>query len=210
MAGKGYTMLRKIEVDPRLRIKTLEDVIELPIVIRLSKFDEDSAKHFSEDFNKACNTGQPVIPIVVDSYGGQVYALLSMISEIQNCKLPVATICESKAMSAGAILFGLGNKGLRFMSEHATIMLHDVSNFVAGKVEELKSDVKQTDKLNKQIFGLLSKNCGQPPEYFLNAIHAKAHAEWYLDARETKRHKLCDHIRLPELSLKVNVAYGFK
>jgi ATP-dependent protease ClpP protease subunit len=203
-------MLRKIEIDPRLKIKTVEDVIDLPIVVRITKFDEDGSKHFSEDINKACNTGQTIVPIVVDSYGGQVYACLSMISEIQNCKLPVATICESKAMSAGGIIFGFGNKGLRFMSEHATLMLHDVSNFIGGKVEELKADIKQTEKLNKQIFGLLSKNCGQLPDYFLDIIHHKAHAEWYLDAKEAKKHKLCDHIHLPEISLKVSVAYGFK
>lgn len=202
-------MLRKIEIDPRLKIKTIEDYVDLPVVIRLSKFDEDGSKHFSEELNKACNTGQSVIPIVVDSYGGQVYSCLSMISEIQNCKIPIATICESKAMSAGAVLFGFGNKGLRFMSEHATLMLHDVSNFTGGKVEEIKADVKQTDKLNNYIFKMLAKNCDQPPEYFLNIIHQKAHAEWYLDSKEAKKHKLCNQIRIPDITLKINVIHEF-
>jgi ATP-dependent protease ClpP protease subunit len=207
LAGKGNSMLRRIEIDPRTKIKA-ED-IDLPIVIRINKFDEEGSKHFSEDINKACNSGQEVVPIVVDSYGGQVYSLLSMISEIQNCKLPVATICESKAMSAGAILFGFGNNGLRFMSEHATIMLHDVSNFTYGKIEELKADVFQTEKLNKHIFSLLAKNCNQLPNYFLDIIHQKSHAEWFLSAKEAKKHKLCNHIRLPEISLKVKIIHEF-
>lgn len=202
-------MHRRIEIDPRIKIKSAEDLIDLPIVIRINKFDEDGSKHFSEDINKACNSGQTVVPIVVDSYGGQVYSLLSMISEIQNCKLPVATVCESKAMSAGAILFGFGNNDLRFMSEHATIMLHDVSNFTYGKIEELKADVFQTEKLNKHIFSLLAKNCGQPPNYFLDIIHQKSHAEWFLSAKEAKKHKLCNHIRLPEISLKIDVVHKF-
>ena len=202
-------MLKKIEVDPRIKVKNLADLIEQPIVIRLKKFNEEGTDKFSEDLSKAHETGQPLIPIVVDSYGGQVYSLLGMISEIQNCHLPVATIVESKAMSAGAILFGLGNDGLRYMAPHATIMVHEVSSFQYGKVEDLKADVDETDRLNSYIFELLSKNCGKPKNYFLDIIHEKGHADWYLDAKEAKKHTLCNHIRLPSFSVKVSVDYRF-
>ena len=202
-------MLKKIEVDPRIKIRTLADLIDVPVVIRLKKFNEEGTDKFSEELNKAHETGQPVIPIVVDSYGGQVYTLLGMIAEIQHCTVPVATICESKAMSAGAILFGLGNKKLRFMAPHATLMLHEVSSFQFGKVEDLKADVDETDRLNTYIFELLSKNCGKPKNYFLDEIHDKGHADWYLDAKEAKKHNLCDQIRIPSFSLKINVDCKF-
>jgi ATP-dependent Clp protease protease subunit len=86
-----------------------------PVIIRVNKFDEKSAQEFSEKMSDAHNTGQPVIPIVIDSYGGQVYSLMAMISEIEHAELPVATIVEGKAMSCGAILFSFGNKDMRFM-----------------------------------------------------------------------------------------------
>jgi ATP-dependent protease ClpP protease subunit len=202
-------MLKKIEVDPRIKVKNLADLIEQPVVIRLKKFNEEGTDKFSEDFNKAHETGQTVIPIVVDSYGGQVYSMLGMISEIQNSQLPVATIVESKAMSAGAILFGLGNDGLRFMAPHATLMVHEVSSFQFGKVEDLKADVDETDRLNTYIFELLSKNCGKGKNYFLDIIHKKGHADWYLDAKEAKKHNLCNHIRLPSFNVSVMVDYKF-
>jgi ATP-dependent protease ClpP protease subunit len=202
-------MLKKIEVDPRIKVKNLADLIEQPVVIRLKKFNEEGTDKFSEDLNKAHETGQPIIPIVVDSYGGQVYSLLGMISEIQNCQLPVATIVESKAMSAGAILFGLGNDGLRYMAPHATLMVHEVSSFQFGKVEDLKADVDETDRLNTYIFELLAKNCGKTKNYFLDLIHEKGHADWYLDAKEAKRHNLCNHICLPSFNVKVTVDYKF-
>ena len=50
-----------------------------PMIIRVNKFDEDSAKKFSQDIAAAHNSGQKVIPVVIDSYGGQVYSLMSMI-----------------------------------------------------------------------------------------------------------------------------------
>lgn len=203
-------MLKKVEVDPRIKVKTLSDLIELPVVIRLKKFNEDGAEKFSDELAKAHETGQPIIPIVVDSYGGQVYSMLGMISEMQRCALPVATICESKAMSAGAILFGLGNKGLRFMAPHATLMLHEVSSFQFGKVEDLRVDAEETDRLNTYIFDILGKNCGKPKNYFLDLIHEKGHTDWYLTAKEAKKHNLCSSISLPMLNVKISVDYTFQ
>jgi ATP-dependent Clp protease, protease subunit len=202
-------MLKKIEVDPRIKERDLHELFESPIVIRLKKFNEEGTDKFSEELSKAHETGQPVIPIVVDSYGGQVYTLLGMIGEIQNCELPVATICESKAMSAGAILFGLGNEDLRFMSPHATLMLHEVSSFQFGKVEDLKVDADETDRLNNYIFELLAKNCKKPKNFFLDAIHEKGHADWFLTAKEAKKHNLANHLRLPSFKVKVSVDYKF-
>lgn len=202
-------MLKKIEVDPRIKVKNIADLIEQPVIIRLKKFNEESTDKFSEELNKAHETGQPIIPIVVDSYGGQVYSVLGMISEIQNSLLPVATIVESKAMSAGAILFGLGNDGLRYMAPHATLMLHEVSSFQFGKIEDLKADVDETDRLNSYIFEILAKNCGLSKNYFLDIIHEKGHADWYLTAKEAKKHNLCNHIGLPSFNLKVSVDYKF-
>lgn len=202
-------MIRRIEIDPRIKAK--QDVLlDLPVIIRLKKFNEEGGDKFTEELNKAQDTGQPIIPIVVDSYGGQVYTLLGMISEIQSCKVPIATICESKAMSCGAIIFSMGQEGLRFISPHATLMLHEVSSMALGKVEEIKADAAETDRLNTYIFDILDKNCGKPKNYFLDIIHKRSHADWFLDAKETKKHGLANHIRVPSLNVKVSVNYEFK
>ena len=55
-----------------------------PIIIRVNKFDEPTAKAFSGAIMKAQNTGQTIIPVIIDSYGGQVYSLMSMISDIKH------------------------------------------------------------------------------------------------------------------------------
>ena len=115
-----------------------------PLIIRVNKFDEESAKKFSDEIALAHNTGQDIIPIVIDSYGGQVYSLMAMISAIKHAELPVATIVEGKAMSCGAILFSFGEQGRRFMDPDATLMIHDVSSMDMGKVEELKAFTKET------------------------------------------------------------------
>ena len=129
-------MLWKLNIDNQ--IKEIE-LRHNPVIIRVNKFDEESAKEFASQVSLAHNTGQNVIPIVIDSYGGQVYSLMSMIAVIKNSELPVATIIEGKAMSCGAVLFTFGEEGMRFMDKDATLMIHDVSSAQWGKVEEIKA-----------------------------------------------------------------------
>ena len=101
---------------------------DLPVVIRVRSFTEAAAKEFSNLVTKAQNTGQPVLPVIIDSYGGQVYSLMSMISDIKHSKIPVATIVQGKAMSCGAILSSFGAEGKRYMDPDSTVMIHDVSS----------------------------------------------------------------------------------
>ena len=126
-------MYRKLIVDPNIRAKH-EELIEMPVVVFVQKFSEEAVKDFHEDMEEAHHTGQPIIPIVIDSYGGSVYGCLDMIAHVKKSKLPVHTICTGKAMSAGAILFGMGQQ--RYMAENATLMLHDASSIASGKSEE--------------------------------------------------------------------------
>ena len=183
---------------------------DLPVVIRVNKFDEASAKSFSVSMRKAHNTGQPVIPIVIDSYGGQVYSLMSMISDIKHSHLPVATIVQGKAMSCGAILFSFGAEGKRYMDPDATVMIHDVSSMDRGKVEEIKASAEETEPLNKKIYNMMAENFGQDENYFLDIVHDKGHADWFLDAKECKKHKLANHLRVPDLKIDAMVNITFK
>ena len=183
---------------------------DLPVVIRVNKFDEASAKLFSAAVTKAQNTGQPILPIIIDSYGGQVYSLMSMISDLTHSNVPVTTIVQGKAMSCGAILFSFGADGMRYMDPDATVMIHDVSSMERGKVEEIKASAEETERLNKKIYSMMAKNCGHHHEYFLDIVHAKGHADWFLEADECKKHNLANHLRVPELKINVNVDFDFK
>lgn len=176
-----------------------------PIIVRVNKFDEKAAKEFQEQVALAHNTGQGVIPVIIDSYGGQVYSLMAMISTIQNSEITVATIVEGKAMSCGAILFTFGEQGYRFMDPNATVMIHDVSSMDMGKVEELKASAKEADRLNNIVYKMMAQNCGKKDDYFMKIVDKKKHADWFLNAQEAKKHGLANHLRVPKLSITVEV-----
>ena len=195
------------------KISPLIKEIELrknPIIVRVNKFNEDAAKKFDQEVAQAHNTGQKVIPIVIDSYGGHVYSLMAMISAIQNAELPVATIVEGKAMSCGAILFSFGEEGRRFMDPNATVMIHDVSSMDMGKVEELKAGAKEADRLNEIVYKMMAQNCGKKDDYFMKIVDKKKHADWFLDANEAKKHGLANHLRVPKINISVDVNIDFE
>lgn len=181
-----------------------------PITITVNKFTEESAKEFKKDMFKAQNTGQKIIPIEIDSYGGQVYSLVKMIDVIKSSTVPVATICIGKAMSCGAILLTFGAEGHRYMAPTATVMIHEVSSGCWGKVEEIKADAKEVERLNQLALKLMANNCGKDSEYFLKIVHEKSHADWFLDAEEAKKHNIVNHLRVPRMKLdfKVDVTFG--
>ena len=181
-----------------------------PVMIRVNDFTEEAAADFAAKMGIAQNTGQPVIPVIIDSYGGQVYSLMAMISAIKNAELPVATIVEGKAMSCGAILTTFGEEGLRFADPEATIMIHDVSSMDWGKVEELKAGAKEADRLNEKIYTMMARNCGKPDDYFLKIADKKKHADWFLDAKEAKKHNLVNHLRVPKMTIEVGVNMEFE
>lgn len=181
-----------------------------PIVVRVNKFDEESAKDFALQMSLAQSTGQPIIPVIIDSYGGQVYSLMSMIASIKSSKVKVATIIEGKAMSCGAILFSFGAYGYRYMDPDATVMIHDVSSGAFGKVEELKADIRESERLNKKVYEMMARNCGKPSDYFLKIVHEKGHADWFLDAQEALDHGLANHLRLPEMNISAEITYKFE
>lgn len=197
-------MIRKYTVHPSIRIN-IEDLVTPPIIIRVSDFNEKGSKEFAIDLDKANNTGQPFVPIVIDSYGGEVYSLLEMITSIQHSALPIFTILEGKAMSAGALLFAMGHR--RFMAKNATLMFHDVSNGFWGKAEEVKTAAKETERLNRLLYSLIAKNVGKPDRYFTDILHKLGHAEWHLTAKEGKKHNLVTTIGIPVFSINVNVSY---
>ena len=176
-----------------------------PVVVTVNKFDEESANEFATLISAAQNTGQSVIPVVIDSYGGEAYSLLSMIATLKSSKIPVATIVKGKAMSCGALFASFGEEGLRFMDKDAVLMIHDVSTMAFGKVEELKADAREAERLNKKLYTMMARNCGKADNYFLDLIHDKGHADWFLEAEEAKEHNIVQQLRVPSLKGKVSV-----
>tara|TARA_B100001250_G_scaffold406193_1_gene424840 strand:- start:1393 stop:2001 length:609 start_codon:yes stop_codon:yes gene_type:complete len=189
-------------------IKDLE-LKHSPVMIRVNEFTEESASEFAQKVGLAHNTGQKIIPVIIDSYGGQVYSLMSMIAAIKASELPVATIVEGKAMSCGVILASCGSKGHRYITEDATLMIHDVSSFSYGKNSEIQASADETARLNEKIYQILADNTGKPKKWFHKKITKRGRADWFVPPGKAVEIGICDHIGLPKLHINVDVSIEF-
>jgi ATP-dependent Clp protease protease subunit len=199
-------MIDYTEIDERIRIRNPLDLLKCDRVIYVNKFNEQSVKQFKDEFMDAHETGQEIIPIVIDSFGGAVYSALAMSDFINSTDKIVATIAMGKAMSAGAILLTCGHEGYRFASPTSTIMIHDVSMGTHGKMEEIKADAKEGERLNKLIFDIMEKNCGLEKGTLLDQLRKKHNStDWFLTPQQAKKLNIINHIKIPKLITKVEV-----
>lgn len=181
-----------------------EPLIKKINYIYVTDFDEDSYKKFKEDFNNCLSAGMTIIPIVIDSFGGGILSAIGKMNIITNSPVPVATIVETKAMSAGALLFSCGTKGLRFIAPNAKIMIHEAAHWTGGKITETVSRVKFGEELNDQMLNIMDKNCNQAKGFFKTEISKRNNADWFVTAKEAKRIRIADQIKTPNLVVTVN------
>jgi ATP-dependent protease ClpP protease subunit len=179
-------------------------------IIHIVDFDEGSLCQFVDGYTNAINSRSNILPIEIDSYGGEVDVLNGMLSYIDDFKASdgiVMTYCGSKAMSCGSVLLSSGSKGYRFMSPRAHLMIHEVSGIEFGKLNDVKNGVKHQELLNKKLFKQLDENAGKPEGYFSELCSKNKNADLFLDAEQCLEHGLIDFIGLPTLSLSVDPTY---
>lgn len=202
-------MKKTIKVDPKLKIEKLEEVCKEPKIVRITDFDDESLSKFEDDFNEAQQTEQPVIPVVIDSFGGSVYSLLGCIATIETATVPVATIVTSKAMSAGAMLFCFGSEGYRYMHPEATLMIHDMAWGTCGKVEDMKVDTNHVDEMNNRMYKRVSRQLGHEPGFLSRLVQAHNHVDWFLTAKEARKYNIANHLRVPEFVVEIGLKISF-
>ncbi len=193
------------KLDKRLKA----ECIVQPIVILVNEFNPASVKTFREELSKAHNTGQTVIPVVVDSFGGHIYSVLAMSSLIESSKIPVSTIALGKAMSAGAALVAFGTKGYRYIAPDTHMLIHQAIVGAAGSMAEVNTSVEHSNTLNNQILEKISLACGHEKDFFTDLIKERGNMDIYLTPKECKKYGLVDKIGVPTLTVDVSVNYTY-
>lgn len=199
----GRSDMHALELDPRLKFRAPGFV---PRVVRVNSFDEDAVAAFSNEISAAERTGQGIIPVIIDTYGGDTYGCMAMCDIIKACKVPVATIAQGKVMSSGAVLFICGTRGHRYMGPNSTMMVHDAATRVSWKkTEEVKVDAKETDRINKRTYAVIDKSCGQRVGYTWGLIQKRGRTDWYLTPKQAVQYGFADHVGVPTMRTRVEV-----
>jgi ATP-dependent protease ClpP protease subunit len=183
-------------------IKKIEFHSNFPFV-ELGDFDSMAASGMFEASIEVTDGKFGVMPVTIDSVGGDVYALQSIIDMWEGGNYKVCTFARGKALSAGAIALAFGTPGLRFISPRCTYMLHDMSVNLSGKAHEVAHGTKHVENLQKRIFNEMAERCGQKPDFFLDLLHKNRHGEVYLSPEEVVKYGVADFIGVPTIQREI-------
>ena len=85
----------------------------------------------------------------INSAGGEVFGVLSIINLIINNKVNVVTVIEGQACSAATILAMIGSR--RQITENSYMLIHNLSSGFWGKMHEMEDEMKNLTLLTKDI-----------------------------------------------------------
>lgn len=98
------------------------------------------------------------ISMYINSPGGSVVSGLGLIDTMNIIKSPISTTCVGMAASMGAVLLSCGEKGSRFVLPHSRVMIHQVSSGMRGVLSDMRIELEQTERCEKDIYKILAEN----------------------------------------------------
>jgi ATP-dependent Clp protease protease subunit len=175
-------------------------------LIWVSQFNEESAKQFTESVLKIAHSDHTApITIYIDSYGGDVYSLRTMLSVMDSVVNPIITVCTGKAMSAAAVLLSHGD--IRCVGKHGSVMIHEVSSQLSGHVEDITHENVELQLINKHFTEVLAKNCKKTVKQLKKLWRDKR--DVYFTATEAVKFGIADKIGVPTIAKSLNYELKF-
>lgn len=119
------------------------------------------------------------IDIYINSPGGSVYAGLAIydtIKHLQKQGVVINTYATGLVASMAAILLISGNT--RFSLPNSTIMFHQISSFTEGKLEDMKVDLKETERLQNVLNEIITKEVSK------EILNYCKYTDFYLDSQK--------------------------
>lgn len=166
--------------------------------IVVNSFNEESARQFRKQLISRAvqDPGAPII-VYIDSYGGYLDSLNSMLETIEQVTNPIITVCLGKAMSCGAVLLAAGDH--RFCGRSSRVMIHQSTGGDYGPVEELQKNVDECKRVNEMFMSFLAKRCGKTLGQLKQIIKDNESRDLYLDAEDCKKLGIVDFIGMPHI-----------
>lgn len=195
-----------------INLKDLEGCFVMPVTIRvIGDFNESAATKLYNDCDKALRTGQKILPIFIDSYGGEVYSLMGMLDYFQSLRedgIEIVTIACGKAMSCGAFLFAMGDR--RYVGKRSTVMFHRLSGGAFGSADDIKLDSEETGRLEKMILEGISKHIGKPDGWLFEKLKEKNFANWYIGPEDAHSENIATNIGIPQFTFSITTEFKYK
>jgi ATP-dependent Clp protease, protease subunit len=137
----------------------------------------------SEDPNKD-------ITMYINSPGGSITSMWSIIDTMNLIKPDVSTICIGMAASAGSLVLANGAKGKRFILPNAEVMIHQPAGGAQGMASDIEITAKHILRSKDMLHKFMSEKTGQSIERLTKDMDR----DTFLSAEEAVDYGLVDKI----------------
>lgn len=119
----------------------------------------------------------PPIKLHITTYGGLVYAAFSAIACIKSSKIPVHTIIDGYAASAGTLISVCGAR--RYIHRHSSMMIHELSAGMWGRMSVMEDKMEDLKKMMDKLCEIYTTHTKLTRKKLDKIL--KKDSDWYAD-----------------------------
>ena len=134
------------------------------------------------------NVGNLNIYLHINSFGGSVFAGLSIIDTIISNPIPITSIVEGSAASAATIISVVCSE--RIIRPNSFMLIHQLSSGFWGKMEEIKDEFINLKKLTKKLKLIYKEHTTIEKEQLKGLLKR----DLWLDSKECLEYGLVDKV----------------
>jgi len=185
-----------IENKPKERVFMLGDQVTQASVSNIIKSIWEINLEDSEREHQIIGYERIPIHLILNTYGGSVYDGLGLIGAMECSETPIHVTVLGSAMSMGLFILCAGHH--RRMHAYSTLMYHQISTVSMDKLEGIKKDLVEADRLEKMGESILLKRTRLTLKDL--EAHKQSKGEWYIDAAAAAKYGIVDEIIAGELA----------
>lgn len=194
-------------------IRPFSEIANEPIIITITDISDAILDKFYRDYKLSQQTGQEYLPIIINSDGGHTNVMASIISCFEASEIPVVTIGTGRMYSAALILLSFGTPGYRYCCPNSFGFMHEFSATLPdgdSTSDELKFEYDCMKKENNNMYKKMALRCGQKANFFLDLISESTNKQLYMTPKQMKQYGIVDVIKIPTITIDVDVRYNIK
>lgn len=130
------------------------------------------------------------IALYINSPGGVVTAGMAIYDTMQFIKPAVSTLCIGQAASMGSLLLCAGEKGMRFATPNARVMVHQPSGGFQGQASDIERHAQDIIKMKRRLNEVYVEHTGQDYE----TIEKTLDRDHFMTAQESMDFGLIDKV----------------
>ena len=180
----------------------------VPTFLCGSDFNNSMLEKFVSFYNVCVADGTKDAIIYIDSPGGYVTVCNSMLSLMENTDIKFHTVCIGTAASCGLALLAGGD--VRYATDRADIMFHDIAAGTWGHPDQMEDDIERMKKLGERFLKKFADKTKKTYKWWMDQYMKNPNRAFWFGANQAKTYGVVDKIGVPVESSNENLIVDVK